>query len=93
MIIGCCEVELMLFEVNSLKEKRHIIKSIIQRIQGKFNVAIGETDLNDIWRRSKIGFTCVSTTVKHANQMLDSVIRFIEDDNRVEIINCERDIL
>lgn len=93
MIIGCCELELMLYEVNSLKEKRHILKSILQRAQGKFNVAIAETDLNDIWRRSKIGFTCVSTTVRHANQILDTVIRFIESDNRVEIIKCERDIL
>lgn len=93
MIVGCCEIELMLYEVNSLKEKRHILKSILQRVQGKFNVAIAETDLNDIWRRSVIGFTCVSTTVKHVNQILDTVLRFIEEDNRVEIIRCERDIV
>ena len=93
MIVGCCEVELMLYEVNSLKEKRHILKSIIQRVQGKFNVAIAETDLNDIWRRSKVGFVCVSTTVKHTNQILDTVLRFIEEDTRVEIIKCERDIV
>ncbi|WP_432665715.1 DUF503 domain-containing protein [Wukongibacter baidiensis] len=93
MIIGSCEVELIIFSANSLKEKRQIIKSLIQRIQSRFNVSIAEVDLNDIWRRSVVGFACVTTSSKHANQMINTVIRFIENDNRVEIVNCETELL
>lgn len=93
MIIGSCEVELIIFEVNSLKEKRHVIKSIINRIQSRFNVSIAEVDLNDIWRRGVIGFACVTTSTKHANQIINNVVKFIENDGRVEIVNCEFEII
>lgn len=93
MIIGACEVEVSLYEVNSLKEKRQIIKSIIGRIQSRFNVSIAEVGMNDIWRRGNIGFVCVTTSTKHANQMINSIIKFIENDNRLEIINSDIEIL
>ncbi len=93
MIIGSCEIELALFGVNSLKEKRQIIKSLIGRIQSRFNVSIAEVCLNDVWRSSKIGFACVTSSTKHADQIINNVIKFVERDNRVEIINCDIEIL
>lgn len=93
MIVGSCIVELMIYEVYSLKEKRQVIKSIIGRIQSRFNVSIAEVNMNDIWQRSQIGFACVTSSTKHANQILDNVIKFIENDNRVEIIKIEVEIL
>lgn len=89
MITGICELEMILFETNSLKEKRMIIKSIVKRIQSRFNVSIAEVGYNDLWGRSEVGFACVSTETKHVNQMLDSIIYFIENDGRVEIVRKE----
>ncbi|NLK73236.1 MAG: DUF503 domain-containing protein [Clostridiales bacterium] len=89
MIVGICKVELLLFESNSLKEKRMIIKSIIGRIQSRFNASVAEVGYHDLWARSEIGIACVSTDTKHANQMLESIISFIEKDGRVEIISQE----
>ncbi|MBF8983557.1 DUF503 domain-containing protein [Lutibacter sp. B2] len=93
MIICSCMVEIVLYEANSLKDKRQIIKSLIGRIQSRFNVSIAEVDMNDLWRRSVIGFACVSKTSKHASQMVDHIIEFVEGDTRVEIIKCDREIL
>ncbi|SKC75852.1 DUF503 domain-containing protein [Maledivibacter halophilus] len=93
MIIGSCEIKLVIFEVNSLKEKRQVIKSLLKRIQSRYNVSIAEVDLNDIWRRGVIGLVCVTTSTKHANQMLNNVIKFIENDGRVEIIECKFEII
>ncbi|MCG8541396.1 MAG: DUF503 domain-containing protein [Clostridia bacterium] len=93
MIIGSCEIELLIFEVNSLKEKRQVIKSLINRIQSRFNVSIAEVGLNEIWRRGLIAFACVTTSTKHANQIINNVVKFMENDNRVEIINCEFEII
>ncbi len=93
MIIGACSVELMIYESNSLKEKRHVIKSLIGKIQSRFNVSIAEIDLNDKWRSSKIGFTCVTNESTHANQIISNVLKFIECDGRVEILSHQTEIL
>ena len=93
MIIGACSLKLVIFESNSLKEKRHIIKSIIGRIQSRFNVSIAEVDLNDSWQTSIIGFACVTNDTNHANQILSNVIKFIDEDSRVEIVEENREIL
>ncbi len=93
MITGICKLEMMLFEVHSLKEKRMIIKSIIGRLQAKFNSSVSEVGYQDQWRRSEIGISCVSTNTKHANQMLDKIIDFVEKDGRVEIIRQETEYI
>lgn len=93
MIIGTCQLKLTIYDSNSLKDKRQVIKSLIERIQSRFNVSIAEIDLNDKWMVSIIGFACVSNNTKHANQILSNVINFIDEDNRVEIIEHEIEIL
>ena len=93
MIIGSCRIKLMIYESNSLKDKRQIIKSIIERLKSRFNISIAEVDLNDSWKTSIIGFVCVSNDTNHANQILSNVIKFIDGDNRVEIIEREIEIL
>ena len=87
LITGICKVEMIIFEASSLKEKRMVVKSIIGRIKSRFNVSVSEIGYHELWGRSEIGFACVSTQAKHANQMLDSIISFIEKDGRVEMIN------
>lgn len=93
MIIGACSLKLIIYEAHSLKEKRHIIKSIISKLQTRFNISISEIDLNDSWQSSIIGFACVTNDAQHANQILSNVIKFIDSDNRVEIIKYDFEIL
>ncbi|WP_077369961.1 DUF503 domain-containing protein [Anaerosalibacter sp. Marseille-P3206] len=93
MIIGACTIKLLIYESNSLKEKRHVIKSIIGKIQSRFNVSIAEVDLNDSWKTSVIGFACVTNDTSHANQMVSNVIKFIDKDSRVEIVDYSIEIL
>lgn len=93
MIIGACSLKLMIFESNSLKDKRHIIKSIIGKLQSRFNISIAEVDLNDSWQTSIIGFACVTNDTVHANKVISNVIKFIDDDSRVEIIDCNIEML
>ncbi len=93
MIIGSCTLEIMIYEANSLKEKRKVIKSILGRIKSRYNVSIAEIGLNDVWRTAIIGISCVSNDSIHAKQMLSNVTKFIERDSRVEIIRQEIEIL
>lgn len=93
MIIGACTLKLIIYESNSLKDKRQIIRSIIDRIKSKFNVSIAEIELNDSWQRSIIGFTCVSNSTNHANQIVSNVIKYVDEDSRVEIVEENIEIL
>ncbi|SHH94954.1 DUF503 domain-containing protein [Sporanaerobacter acetigenes] len=93
MIIGACTIKLIIYESNSLKDKRHVIKSIIGKIQSRFNVSIAEIDLNDSWQSSIIGFACVTNDTTHANQIVNNVLKFIDGDSRVEIIDYNIEIL
>ncbi|NLV88868.1 MAG: DUF503 domain-containing protein [Tissierellia bacterium] len=93
MIIGACELKLLIYGSNSLKDKRQVIKSILGRIKSRFNVSIAEVDLNGSWQTAIIGFSCVSNNTKHSHQILTNVIKFIEEDSRVEIIEKKIEIL
>lgn len=93
MIIGACSLKLNIFEANSLKDKRHIIKSIIGKLQSRFNISIAEVDLNDSWQSAVIGFACVTNDTQHANQVISNVIKFIDNDSRVEIVDANIEML
>lgn len=93
MIIGACTIKLLIYESNSLKDKRHVIKSIIGKIQSRFNVSIAELGLNDSWQTSLIGFACVSNDTKYTNQVISNVLKFIDGDSRVEIVDYDIEIL
>jgi len=93
MIIGACSLKLNIFESDSLKDKRHIIKSIIGKLQSRFNISIAEVDLNDSWQSSIIGFACVTNDSQHANQIISNVMKFIDGDSRVEIVDYNIEIL
>ncbi|NLP13843.1 MAG: DUF503 domain-containing protein [Clostridium sp.] len=83
MVIGVCRVVLYINEGFSLKEKRHIIKSIIQRLRSKFNASVAEVDLNDKWKNAVIGISCVSNEAAHVDSMMANIVNFIENDGRV----------
>lgn len=82
-----------MYGVNSLKGKRQILKSLIERIKARFNVSIAETGDQDKWQVAEIGFCCVSNSSKHADEMVNQVIRFIEMDGRLDITECHTEIL
>ena len=77
MTVGACRVTLRLPENESLKGKRQVVKSITSRVRNKYNVSIAEIDDNESWQIVSLGITCVSNSVRHADEMLSNVVKFI----------------
>ncbi len=77
MIIGVCQLTFQLYASDSLKDKRRVVRAIIDRTRARFNVAVAEVADQDTWESCVIGITCVSTDTRHANSMLDKVTSFI----------------
>src|SRR3954464_11573586 len=80
MIVGVARVTLTLPAAHSLKEKRGVLKSLLARLQNRFNVSAAEVEANDVWGTAVIGITCASTSGRHADEMLASAVRFIEQN-------------
>ena len=77
--------------VHSLKEKRMVVKSIVQRLKNKFNVSVGEVDEQDIHQIIVIGISAVCGDQKQVDSTLENLIDFVEENTDAEIINMESD--
>lgn len=95
MVVGVCSLKLILHDSHSLKEKRMVLKSIIEKVKNRFNVSIAEVGDNDVWQRGEIGFAVVGNDKSFINSVMDKVMNFIEGlhlaevvDHSIELINC-----
>jgi uncharacterized protein YlxP (DUF503 family) len=80
MIIGTARISLYLPENYSLKDKRQDVKSLLARVTNQFHVAAAEVADNEVWTRATIGVACVSTSARHANEMISKIVNFIENN-------------
>jgi uncharacterized protein YlxP (DUF503 family) len=71
--IGVLTLEMRLEDSHSLKDKRHVVKSLKDRLRAKFNVAVAEIDCQDVWQRAVVAVVTVSGDHGYARQLLESV--------------------
>jgi uncharacterized protein YlxP (DUF503 family) len=93
MFVAIAEIEIRLYNSQSLKEKRQILKSLVSKIRNQFNVSIAEVDGLDTWQRAKLGFACVSNNSVQAEKQMNRVLEYIEQDIRLEVVNIRKEIL
>ena len=94
MHVGVCIVRLRLPENGSLKGKRQVRRSIVDRVKHRFDIAIAEVDDQDSWQRLTLGITCVSNSAPHTNEMLSKVMDFIAVGKfDVEMLGYEIEII
>lgn len=85
MVIGSAVIELHLAGIQSLKQKRSLLKGLIARLHKQFNISCAEVDFHDVWQSAAIGIALVSTSAAHADRVLDRVVTWIED-NRPDVL-------
>lgn len=93
MIVGTCRVELMIPGSNSLKDRRQVVKSLVEHLRNKFNISVAEVEDPQVWRRAVIGIACVANQTVFVNQVLNKVVDAIRSDPRVSISDYEMEIL
>ena len=84
------EVDLRLRDVHSLKEKRSVVKPILEGAHRRFAVATAEVGHHDSLRQSTLAMACVSGDSGHAAQVIDAVERFVWSFPEIEVLACER---
>lgn len=87
MVVSTLTMKLYAPDCHSLKDKRMIVKSLVQRARNKFNVSIAEVDEQDYYQTIVIGTACVSDSRTQANAVLDEVMRFVEENTEAELVD------
>jgi len=94
MVVGTLKIELHLHDNRSLKGKRKIVRSMVDKVKHKFNVAIAEIGSNDKWQKIELGVSTVGNDRRHLDASLTNILAFLDSmylaeivDSRMEIIN------
>jgi len=93
MVIGVCQMEIFLHENFSLKGKRQVLRSIVQRARKRFNISISEVEEHDLWQKAVLGICAVGNDRQHINSLLDQVINFIENTQLTDVANSQIEII
>jgi uncharacterized protein YlxP (DUF503 family) len=91
MIVGVMTAQLHLNGIGSLKEKRSIVKSLVERLKSHFNASVAEVDHNDSKLSALIGISIVSNGQQFIDQQFDQIISFMRNDGRFYLGQVDRE--
>ena len=93
MIVGIIRLRVRLPGNHSLKGKRRVVKSLIGQVRSRFNVAVSEVALNDVWQGAEIGISTIGNSQPIINSVLNKIMEFIERTCLVEIVDTDIEII
>jgi uncharacterized protein YlxP (DUF503 family) len=94
MVIGSALATYHLPNAHSLKEKRGVVRSLIARVRGRFDVAIAEVEDQNLWQRATIGIAYVSSSSRHADEVIGKVGDFLAGASpEAELIAIETELV
>ncbi|APH05216.1 DUF503 domain-containing protein [Bacillus weihaiensis] len=83
-MIGYANCEFILYDTQSLKEKRAVLQRVLTRTKQKFNVSVSEIDFQDSWQRTKIGFVAISSSKVQTERELNNTLKFLDSFPEIE---------
>ena len=93
MPIGLLTLEIHIPDARSLKDKRHVLRSLKDRLRNHFNVAVAELDHQDVWQRSLVGVVSLSNDEQHLRESLDHVAAEAERLLGRDLVSQEIEVL
>lgn len=93
MFVGVLELDVLLSDVASLKQKRSLVRPVVAELRRRFAVSAAEAGQQDLHRRSLIGVAVVSADSAHMHQVLDSCERMVAGRPELELLSAHRRVL
>jgi uncharacterized protein YlxP (DUF503 family) len=90
VVTAAAKIKLYAPWVRSLKDKRSIVKSILAKLRGRFNVSVCEAEEQDVHQTIVIGFALAASSQQSAEALYDNVIRFIQNNAEADIMEIIR---
>jgi uncharacterized protein YlxP (DUF503 family) len=83
-MIGYLECDCMIYDAQSLKEKRAVLQRVMTRLKQRFNISISEIDHQDVWQRTKIGIVSISSSKSITEKELQKVLDYLDSFPEIE---------
>jgi len=93
MVVGTLKIEFLLYDNRSLKGKRKVVRSMVDKVKSKFNVSIAEVGANDKWQKIELGISAVGNDRRHIDASLNHILDFLESLCLAQIVNTEMDLI
>ena len=93
MWIGWIELDMLLGDVHSLKEKRSVVRPIIAELRRRFQLSIAEVEHQALHRRAVIGLAAVAADRSHVVEILDTVESFTGDRPEIVLLSARRRLM
>ncbi|TWP50174.1 DUF503 domain-containing protein [Lentzea tibetensis] len=93
MYVGALELDLLLGDVHSLKEKRSVVRPVVAELRKKFEVAAAEAGHQDLHRRALIGVAAVAADAEHVRDLLAACERLVAGRPEVELLSTRTRIV
>ena len=93
MTVGIARVTFILHGNQSLKDKRRVVKSLVEKSRHRFNVAVAEVADQDILQRTTLGVAVIGSDSRVLNSVLDRIIDFMDALNLAELIDREIELI
>jgi uncharacterized protein len=87
MVVGLVVWDLHVPGCASLKEKRQVVQGLRDRLHARFNVSAAETGKQELLQRAEMAVCVVSGDRRHAQSVLSSADRLVEQEGRARIID------
>jgi uncharacterized protein YlxP (DUF503 family) len=92
VFVGILRITLHLPAAGSLKSKRHLLRSALDRVRARYPVAIAEVGENDTWQRSVVGVAAVGNDHAFVNELLDKVTGFVASVHGGQMMITDREM-
>lgn len=93
MTVGILTFELHLPGARGLKEKRKVVKAMVDRIHARFRVSVAETDFHDLHQRSEIGVAVVTNGTRELDHLIEAIRQIAESNPEALVTRWEPQIL
>ncbi len=85
MHVAVVQLELHIPTSRSLKEKRAVLRPIVEGLRHRFQISVAEVGYQDKWQRALIGMAVVSDSYGHAVEVVDNVERWVWSKPDIEV--------
>jgi len=87
MVVAMARLTLIIHDNASLKGKRKVVKSLVEKVRHRFDAAVAEVEDHDLWQKAKIGVALVGNDARLLQTRLEAIAHFIDNQHVAEIVD------